>query len=219
MSKSVTYICFVQDHSGSMEHNRQLAIDNFNEQRAKLLKEDDDTMDNFVTVIEFDDEIHCNIDGEPIANIKEMEKWWTGGMTALYDAIGYAIVLLERKLGNDPRQDKAVLVVVQTDGQENQSSDYQGEEGRKRIKEKIDALEATKIWTFTFLGENIDESVAMDMGFKRGNIMKHDKHNVAHAYACNTSGLGDFMKSRKRGETQTYSFYAGNNVNNDNSSK
>ena len=171
-SESVTYICFVQDHSGSMDSKRKTAIDNFNEQRAKLLKEDDDTMDNFVTIIEFDEEIHCNIDGEPIADIPKMDNWWTGGMTALYDAIAYGIDRMKRKLDNDPRKDKAVLVVVQTDGAENASTDYEGEEGRLKLKKEIDNLEDTKIWSFTFLGENIDEAVAMSMGFKVGNIMK-----------------------------------------------
>ena len=73
-SESVTYICFVQDHSGSMNENEKdkLAKNNFNEQRAKLLKEDDETMDNLVTIIEFDDDIHCNIDNTPIAEIKKM---------------------------------------------------------------------------------------------------------------------------------------------------
>jgi len=217
-SESVTYICFVQDHSGSMSGNQVLAVNNFNEQRAKLLKEDDETMDNFVTIIEFDDEIHCNVDGEPIADIPEMKDWWCGGMTALYDAIAYGIDRMQRKLDNDPRKDKAVLVVVQTDGAENSSSDYEGEEGRLKIKKMIDELEETKIWSFTFLGENIDEAVAMQMGFKAGNIMSHGSGQkvVAQAYHMSSEGLDTYMRSRKRGATQTMSFYTGDNVNHGN---
>ena len=224
-SNSVTYICFVQDHSGSMTSKIQLAINNFNEQRAKILKEDDETMDNFVTMIEFDDEIHCNVDGEPIADIPEMKDWWCGGMTALYDAIAYGIDRMQRKLDNDPRKDKAVLVVVQTDGDENSSSDYEGEEGRQKIKAKIDELEATKIWSFAFLGENIDEEIAKAMGFKVGNIMSHGSGDevVAQAYHMSSNGLDTFMKSRKRGQTQTMNFYSKNDSEdgtvNDNSSE
>ena len=40
-ANSVTYIGFVQDHSGSMRNNKILATNNYNEQRAKLLKEDE----------------------------------------------------------------------------------------------------------------------------------------------------------------------------------
>ena len=219
-SESVTYICFIQDHSGSMNENNkaELAKDNFNEQRAKLLKEDDETMDSIVTIVEFDDTIHCNIDGVPISDIDKMKNWWTGGMTALYDAIGYGIYLIEKKFNNDDREDKAVLFIVQTDGYENASETYGGEEGRLKLKSRISELEKTKIWTFTFLGENIDEKVATSVGFKTGNIMKHTERNVAQAYACSTQGIGDFMKLRKAGSTQTMSFYD-KKVENDNNSK
>lgn len=227
-ANSVTYICFVQDHSGSMDGNKELAITNFNEQRAKLLKEDDETMDNIVTIVEFDDEIHCNIDNVPISDIKKMDKWWIGGMTALYDAIGYGIDLIEAKMEKDEREDKAAIVVVQTDGHENASSKYPSEEGRVAINKRINKLEDSKIWSFVFLGENIDKAIAMSMGFKTGNIMSHasGEENVRYAYNMTTDGLGDYMKSRKMGKTATMNFYAGGNsgdfeeeIKNDNSSK
>lgn len=64
-ANSVTYIGFIQDHSGSMNDKSELAMTNFNEQRVKLLKDDDETMDNIVTIIEFDDDIHCVVDNVP----------------------------------------------------------------------------------------------------------------------------------------------------------
>jgi hypothetical protein len=209
MSDSVTYICFVQDHSGSMDGKKDLAITNFNEQRAKLLKEDDDEMDNLVTIVEFDDEIHCNYDNVPIDEIKEVTNWWTGGMTALYDAIAFGINNLKKKMDTDKRTDKAALIVIQTDGQENQSSDYEGEEGRKKINAMINELEDTKLWSFVFLGENIGEEVAMGMGFKMSNIMNYagDKGSVQHAYHMSSEGLDTYMKGRKLGQTQTMNFF------------
>jgi hypothetical protein len=211
MSDSVTYIGFVQDHSGSMDANKKLAIDNFNEQRAKLLKEDDETMDNLVTIVEFDDEIHCNIDNMPISEVKEMNQWWVGGMTALYDAIAFCINNIRFKMENDKRKDKAVLIVIQTDGAENSSSDFKGEDGRLRINKLINELEETKLWTFVFLGENIDKEVAINLGFKTGNFLSHKSgnDNVKSAYYASTQGLTDFMKARKIGETQTYNFFDG----------
>lgn len=211
---AVTYIGFVQDHSGSMTSNKQLAVDNFNEQLATLLKEDDDTMDNLVTIIEFDDQVHCNIDNTPINQIKKYDKWWTGGMTALYDAIAHCIKNIEEKMKNESRDDCAALIVIQTDGHENYSSDYAGEEGRKKINEKINKLEDTGKWTFVFLGENIDKEVAMDLGFKASNILSHKsgEDNVRYAYSCSTGGLGRFMSSRKAGDTQTFGFYNDNDT-------
>lgn len=218
MSDTVTYIGFVQDHSGSMENNKKLAIDNFNEQRAKLLKEDDETMDNLVTIVEFDDDIHCNVDNVPIDQTKKITDWWCGGMTALYDAIAFCISNIKKKMDLDKREDKATLIVIQTDGAENASFDYSGEEGRKKINKLINSLEDTKLWTFVFLGENIDEQVAMDMGFKSANIMNHQSgdDNVSQAYAVTQDSLTGYMNSRKRGETQVMNFYDGNNDNDTN---
>jgi len=219
-SEAVTYIGFVQDHSGSMNSKKQLAVDNFNEQRAKLLKEDDDTMDNLVTIVEFDDDIHCNYDNVPINETKELSEWWTGGMTALYDAIAFCINNVKVKMKADSRENKAALIVIQTDGAENNSSDYEGEEGRIAINKLINELEDTKLWSFVFLGENIDETIAMSMGFKMANIMSHKSghDNIQHAYNMSSEGLDTYMKGRKRGETQTMNFYnsAGDSAKNDN---
>lgn len=222
MSDAVTYIGFVQDHSGSMENNKKLAVDNFNEQRAKLLKEDDDSMDNLVTIVEFDDQIHCNYDNVPISEVKELTKWWTGGMTALYDAIAFCINNIKKKMDDDDRDNKAALVVIQTDGDENDSSDYAlDKNGQQRINKLINKLEDTKLWSFVFLGENIDKEVAMSMGFKMSNIMSHksgDK-NVAHAYHMSSNGLDTYMKSRKRGATQSMNYFDDSGDGNDNDNK
>ena len=221
MSEAVTYIGFVQDHSGSMESKKQLAVDNYNEQRAKLMKEDDDTMDNLVTIVEFDDNIHCNVDNIPIHETKKLDKWWTGGMTSLYDAIAYCINNVRKKMDADRRENKAVLIVIQTDGDENNSSDYKGEEGRIAINKLINVLEDTKLWSFVFLGENIDEATAMGMGFKMSNIMNHGSgvQNVKHAYNMSSEGLDTYMKDRKRGATQTMNFYGNVGESNDNNNK
>lgn len=207
MVNAVTYIGFVQDHSGSMMSNANLAISNFNEQRATLLKEDDDTMDNLVTIIEFDDQIHCNVENMPISEIKEMENWWCGGMTALYDAIGNCINTIRIKMDADKREDKAALLVIQTDGMENASTDYAGEEGRQKIRKLINKLEDTGKWSFVFLGQNIDKEVAASMGFSVNNTMSHSTREVRYAYSVTTDSLKKFIGARKIGKKQTKNFY------------
>lgn len=213
----MTYVGFVQDHSGSMMSNADLAMSNFNEQRAKLLKEEDETMEHLVTIIEFDDQIHCNVDNMPINEVKQMGHWWCGGMTALYDGIANCINNIKLKMDADKREDKAALVVIQTDGHENQSSDYAGEEGRVRLNKLINELEATEKWTFVFLGENIDKEIAADMGFKAGNTLNHTKGQTLYAYSATSRGLDSYLKSRKAGVTQVMNWYSqeGNSGDND----
>lgn len=222
-ANSVTYIGFVQDHSGSMKMNGkdELAMTNFNEQRAKLLKDDDETMDNVVTIIEFDDDVQCVVDNVPIVDVKEYKHWWTGGKTSLYDAIASCIKNIQKKIDEDEREDKAALIIIQTDGHENDSTDYVGEEGRQRINKMITELEDTERWSFVFLGENIDKKVVMEMGMSINNIKSHgsDKDELRYAYASNSDALGKFLHARKCGATQTKNFYDDGNdsMGNDNS--
>lgn len=208
-ANAVTYIGIVQDHSGSMDFGgrSELALSNFNEQRATLLKEDDETMDNLVTIVEFDDQIHCNVENMPISEVKKMKNWWCGGMTALFDAIAFCINNIKEKMSKDKRENKAALIIVQTDGLENKSTDYAGEKGRLAINKMINELEDTGIWSFVFLGENIDKEVAIEMGFKDQNTMSCDSLGMAAAYNCNSRGLKSYMGVRKAGGTQTMSFY------------
>jgi len=128
-------------------------------------------------------------------------------MTALYDAIAFCINNIREKIDNDPRENKAALIIIQTDGAENQSTDYAGEEGRKKIKSMLDELDATDHWSVVFLGENIDKKVAMDLGVVADNIMSHKSNETIYAYASTTSGLDTYMKARKRGATKTSCFY------------
>lgn len=214
MSKpnAVTYICFVRDHSGSMSGNKEISKNNFNEQIAMLKKDDDDSMESLVTVIEFDDDVHCLTDNCPLNLIVDLKDYWIGGTTALYDSIAMGIKNVEKKMADDPRTNKAAILVIQTDGQENASKEYKGEEGRIAINNKINKLEKTKLWSFTFLGSGIDnevEAAAMTIGIKAGNIMANDGSHkgMTHAYQVSQGGLGDYMQARKRGATQTMSFY------------
>jgi hypothetical protein len=211
------YVCFVMDHSGSMgekmealkldsKRKSDLAMSNFNEQLQALKAEED--MDVIVTVVEFDNAFKCPIENKLVHSVDPLKTYWTGGMTALYDAIAFGITKVQSMMDKDPSDDKAALVIIQTDGQENYSQEYQGDEGRLRLKERIEELEKTDLWTFTFLGENIDKKIAMDMGLKSGNVM-----NVAGTVAgykmsneATMSGISKYLNARKVGATNVDNF-------------
>jgi hypothetical protein len=222
--EAVTYACFIQDHSGSMgsrinHHDlsspkkSEMAVENYNEQLAKLKKEADETMEVIVSVIEFDDEIKCPIENVNINTLEPIDDYWVGGTTALYDAIALGIHVTNTKMDSDPREDKAAILVIQTDGFENASSDFHGEEGRKRLKELIETMESKGNWSFTFLGEGIDKKQAEEMGGGLGvataNIMysASNQDSIKHSHEVTQDGLGEYMTMRKAGDTQTKAFY------------
>lgn len=206
--QGVTFVCFIRDHSGSMMRKRELAMNNFNEQLQKLKKEADENMEILISVIEFDNKWECTVNNKNVSEVQELTRYWTGGLTALYDAIANGIKLTEDAMKKDPRQNKAALLVIQTDGEENSSSDYSGEEGRLKIKEKIEKLEKSDNWTITFLGENIDSELASSFGMSVGNVMGAKPSDMVNAYSVQTDGLDKFMSDRKAGFTKTTSFYS-----------
>ena len=116
-------------------------------------------------------------------------------------------------MNKDKRKDKAALIFVQTDGYENSSVELKGEKGRIKIQELIKGLEDTGIWTIVFLGENIDESFASDMGIQMGNTMNFDSYKVANVETVNS--ISGYYTARMRGETQTRNFYEDNNTTGD----
>jgi len=226
--EAVTYVGIIDDHSGSMgelleekKSKADLALSNYNEQLATLKKQSEEGMETLVTVIEFDNEIMCTHDNVPVEDMEPLKEYWTRGMTSLYDAIAYGISRVKSRMEADERDNKAALIIVETDGYENASGDYHGEEGRKRLKTLIEELEATGRWTFTFLGAGIDEKLAESLGMNFGNIMTTkagDFRDTVHAYSVQNASLGDYMKDRKRGVLNKSDFYSSPKVDNDNDS-
>lgn len=148
-----THIAMVLDRSGSMDCCRKATIDAVNKYLLEargdsVLKEADFQLMTFDT-----DSIDTVRNGAPI-NVKDitMEDYVPRGGTPLYDAVGRGIDTLDGKLAGG--SGKAILVIV-TDGAENSSRKYQGEPGRRQIKEMITARQSAG-WLVVFLGAGLD---------------------------------------------------------------
>ncbi len=155
-TKPTTHVLMVVDMSGSM---RKLADDvrgGFNEYVASLRA--DSEMAYRLTVTLFDTEfIPFEVD-TPVADVVEMtaKNYMPRGGTALNDAIGLTIGKFEAKHGKVKKTER-VLMVIQTDGQENSSREFSTTAVKALIAEK----EQTGRWGFIFLGAGLD---AFDQG-------------------------------------------------------
>jgi Mg-chelatase subunit ChlD len=218
----IVHAIFVQDHSGSMSMTTgngtraQLAMNNFNEQLAKIQRESGEVQTN-ISIIEFDDRILMN--GTPLVLLPDkhivaidsndavpMTDWWCGGSTALRDAIGAAINLGTDLIKNYDVKDQSVLVIILTDGEENDSREWSDEQIRKEIKH----LEDSGIWTFTFMGGELQAQEAISkMGFLSTNTAAFA--NTAEGFKMSAektmSGLDKYYTARKVGETQVKDFF------------
>ncbi len=226
METMKTYVALILDSSGSMEVVKDKTRNDFNEQLQTLKTESNSPeieakkvllasdpanvsmgIETRVSVVTFNDKVNYvdfDIDINKISEITT-EEYIPNGGTALYDAIGLTI---DKFVDHYDLTDKntGVLFVILTDGEENSSKTYKGESGRNTLKSRIDELNKSGRWTFTFMGtENALEHVE-DFAFNK------------IAYAQTVSGMEDmkqahihatkhYFNARSMGATSVSNFY------------
>lgn len=156
MKDNYARIVFILDRSGSMDVLRQEAIDGYNKflvDQRQVPGEAD------IQLILFNTEI----DARPLAGLKDArdldkESYVPNGATALYDAIGITIKKVGDALAAQPEAERPskMIFAVFTDGEENSSKVFPGEEGRLRVAAMIDHQQTVYNWEFLFLGANMD---------------------------------------------------------------
>lgn len=174
----LTEMVFILDRSGSMYGLEEDTIGGFNSMIEKQKKEEGAA---FVSTVLFCDEsyvIHDRVSLEKIEPLTDHE-YYTGGSTALLDAVGDAITHIgnvHKYAREEDRPDKTIFVII-TDGMENASRRYTYSKVRhliERQKERYD-------WEFLFLGANIDAvEVASRVGIRRDRAVE---------YNCDTVGV------------------------------
>jgi uncharacterized protein YegL len=164
----IDLICIL-DRSGSMGGTEKHVITSFNEfieaQREKKEKMK-------VTLVLFDNEYELVHDRVKLADVPELtaETYFTRGMTALNDAVGRTIKNLQDR--------KNAFVFIETDGMENASREYSGEQVRKLVKQQEEAG-----WEFMFVGSDLSAAQTQGMGADLGilNTMNIDKTSVGYS--------------------------------------
>lgn len=167
------HIYFVLDRSGSMGSMASDVIGGFN---SFLSVQQADGPDAMMTLIQFDSqdshEVLC--EATPIAEVRALtpETFVPRGGTPLYDAMGHAIAdatirAEARKRAGEEAEE--ILFVTFTDGQENQSREYD----RAKIFDLVKKREALG-WTFAYLGANQDSyAEAQQVGHALANVQNY----------------------------------------------
>lgn len=210
--KPITHVAFILDRSGSMDVMRKEAVQAFNEQ-VDVIRESSGENEIYLSLITFSTAID-----EPILWDTFTEKGWEklklteekyvpNGMTSLYDAIGTTITRLDKENPVKPDEDVSFLIIIVSDGAENNSVAWEGTDLRSKIKELTDR----ENWTFTYLGTNQDvvES-ATSMNIPVGNTFSYQYSGDGMVQAGGTTSIGtrSYLSSRARGVTQVKNFYA-----------
>jgi hypothetical protein len=159
----LVFIAAVLDRSGSMQSIRDDAIGGFN---AFLKEQQDAPGDALFTLVLFDDEYIVVNDGDKVEDVKPLDAstFVPRGGTALYDAMGRTVNVMEAKIASMPEDERPSRMIVATlsDGHENQSKEFT----KRTIKDVIE--ERSKHgWDFMFLSSGLDQfAEAHEMGIK-----------------------------------------------------
>jgi len=188
MKNNLTEIVFILDRSGSMDYLVADTIGGFNSFIEAQKQEDGEAL---LTTILFDDQYEILHNGVDIKTVKPMttKEYSARGMTALLDAIGKTINTVGDRLNkfNEDNRPSKVIFVITTDGQENQSKEF----NRKQIKEMIEHQTSKYNWQFLFLGANIDAvGTAKSFGISG---------QFASNYTANSVGTDSLYTSLSRG--------------------
>lgn len=148
MTKKITEIIFLLDRSGSMAGLEADTIGGFN---SFVKRQNALSGETLLTTVLFDHEYKVLWDGIAATDVKLSDKeYYVGGMTALLDAVGNAILTVR----NRARVADDVIFVITTDGMENASTEFTTE----KVKELIEQQEKQEDWQFIFLGANMDSA-------------------------------------------------------------
>lgn len=186
--KPTELVCVI-DRSGSMQSTLQDAQDGFNT-FIELQKEQGG--DCNVTLYQFDDSFDTVWARQPLKKAGKYKLEPRGG-TALLDAVGRAVASTKPDKGSN------VIVLIVTDGGENQSVEYKLPQVRELIEEK-----QAKGWSFAFVGAGLDAfSEASNMGIRAGSSLRSSNTGAGFAtsYGAVTSSVS---RSRMTGDVLSY---------------
>ncbi|QCT73195.1 vWA domain-containing protein [Eubacterium maltosivorans] len=183
MNPNLTEIIFILDRSGSMAGLEADTIGGYNQ---FLKTQSQKSGELRVTTVLFDHEYECLYQSICPENAVLTERqYFVRGCTALYDAVGQAVIHTGRRLAETPEPERPskVIVVITTDGCENASKAYTHQQIQNMIRQQQEKYS----WEFLFFGANIDvENVAQTIGVQADRAFSYeaDSAGVCKMMAC-----------------------------------
>lgn len=162
----------ILDESGSMESIKNTIIQGFNElvQTIQGIEKQFPEQEHFISFVSFNGLgqklLHFM---DPVGKLNHIDdrSYKPDASTPLFDAMGYSINKLKQLLQGKSRYN--VLVTILTDGEENASKEFSG----NNIKQLVEELKLQN-WTFTYIGTDHDvEKMANALSIN--NMMVFDK--------------------------------------------
>jgi uncharacterized protein YegL len=198
MKKNYCDITILIDRSGSMGHLTNDVIGGINKFIEDQKKVEGEVT---LTLIQFDDKYEVNYIAKPIQYVEPLNifTYKPRGTTAMLDAIAKAIISTGERYNIMPEEDRPekVIFLIQTDGEENSSYEYNTE----TVKQLIEVQENKYSWEVVFMGANIDAvKVAAGIGIKSSKAMTFSASSVGvqNAFSSFSDNVVNYRTSAKR---------------------
>lgn len=205
MKENFVHVCFVVDESGSMADSQSDVIGGF----KKVIDEQKAVKDGTcsISLFKFASEVQEVFIGKDVNEVEYLDEknYIPGGLTAMNDGIGVAIDKIGEWLRNmkESERPEKNLIVIMTDGYENNSKEYSITKVREMIKHQEDKYS----WTFLYLGTDItDASAAKDYGFV--NRGYSSRSNIAESYDLVNSSLCSYRTTAGDATVKAMAFAA-----------
>ena len=199
MKENFIHVCFVVDESGSMMMSQSDVIGGF----RRVIDEQKAVTEGTcaVSLFKFSDKVTEIYRGKDVKDVEYLDEksYVPGGLTAMNDGIGVAIDAIGKWLNGMKESEKPEknLIVIMTDGMENNSKEYTGDRIREMIKHQEDKYN----WTFMYLGTDItDAKAAVDLGIKSRGFSS--RANVTENYAAVSCALSAYRNTSGSYETK-----------------
>lgn len=184
-TRQVTRLEVLIDESGSMEGRKTGVIEGYNEFMDAMKAEDGEL---FVSLTMFDSRsgpwVRRKFEDVPIADVTGlgMHDYSPYGGTPLNDALFETLESLGTRLGKDEQ----AIVVVMTDGEENQSRAHRNPQGALDVKQVIKTREKDG-WVFIYLG------AAHDVWAQSGGL--GFAHHSSKAFSGSVAGTSASLRT------------------------
>ena len=184
----VVDIVVLIDRSASMGRMEEETIGAFN---AFLKEQKEVEGEALLTLVLFDHEQEVICFREPLHTVEDLtaKSYFVRGNTAMYDCIGAALDTISWANTNG-----RVIFLIQSDGQENTSTLYNGSLLRRKIRDK------EKLgWEFNFVGTGIDAiNEGAKFGLRRESCLNTTMDSAGfETYASNISASTRSFRTNK----------------------
>jgi hypothetical protein len=199
----------ILDESGSMESIKNTIINGFNElvQTIQGIEMQFPEQEHFISFVAFNGLgqkfLHYI---EPAKKLKHIDdkSYKPNASTPLFDAMGFSINKLKQSLQGQTNIN--VLVTIMTDGEENASKEFSGND----IKKLVEELKQNR-WTFTYIGTDHDvEKIASSLSINNTMVFEKNDADIKRIFMREQSARTNYSRNIRSNKDTSSNYFEDN---------